>query len=107
LGAGFVSAFSGGGTLVLAGLGLLLVLFFRYRGRHRGWSALPYGLGASAVVLLLPYVLRPGPCPPGGPSPDCYRAFTVGTFATAVAIAFVGLGFALYELRSLRKRVTG
>jgi predicted cobalt transporter CbtA len=96
IGAGFVSFFSGGGPLLVAGLALAVGLGFRFRAAARGWSALVYGLGASVAVLLLPYVLRPPRCQTG--SPGCFDAFTRGTFIAAVLIAAVGAGLALFEL---------
>ena len=62
VGAGFYGLFSGGGLLLVAGLGLGAYLAFRYRRAARGWSGFVYGAGATAAVLLLPYVLHPPPC---------------------------------------------
>jgi hypothetical protein len=96
VGAGFYGLFSGGGLLLLAGLGLCGYLAFRYRRAARGWSAAVYGAGATTAVLLLPYVLRPPPCLRG--SAGCYQAFTDVAFTAAALMAVAGLVLALLEL---------
>jgi hypothetical protein len=101
IGIGFVSFFSGGGLLLLAGLAVSVTLFFRNRGRLQGWPALLYGAGITAAVLLLPYVLRPSPCVAGGAG--CYQGFTIGTFTVALVVALTGIGFAVLELRRGRR----
>ncbi len=104
IGVGFVSAFSGGGLFLLVGLGLAvgLALKYRYRRRWRGWSALPYGVGASVAIFLLPYVLRPSPCVQQA-SVGCYEGFTIGVFIVAILLALAGIGFGLMELRRWRR----
>jgi hypothetical protein len=102
IGVGFVSAFSGGALLLLAGLAIGITLFVRNRGHRRGWPALLYGAGSSAAFLLLPFVFRPSQCTAGVGS-GCYRGFTVGTFAVALAIAVTGLAFAVLEVRRGRR----
>ena len=97
IGIGFVSVFSGGGLLLLAGLAIGITLFFRNRGRLRGWPALLYGAGITTAILLLPYILRPSPCVAGGAG--CYYGFTIGTFSVALIVAASGLAFAVVELR--------
>jgi hypothetical protein len=97
VGIGFVSVFSGGGLLLIAGLAIAVTLFFRNRGRLQGWPALLYGAGITTAVLLLPYVLRPSPCVAGGAG--CYQGFTIGTFTVALIVALTGLAFAVVELR--------
>jgi hypothetical protein len=98
IGIGFFSAFSGGIILLLLGLAIGVTLFVRRRGHRQGWPALLYGAGVATAVLLLPYILDPGPCSAAGGS-GCYQAFTIGTFAAAVLVAFAGLAFAIVELR--------
>jgi hypothetical protein len=102
IGIGFVSAFSGGSLLLLAGMGIGLTLFVRTRGRRRGWPALLYGAGITTALLLLPYIVRPGPCV-AGVGAGCYRAFTVAIFGVALALAGAGLAFAVVELRRGRR----
>jgi hypothetical protein len=99
-GAGFYGLFSGGAVLLLAGAGLGACLAFRYRRAARGWSAFVYGAGATAAVLLFPYVLHPPPCLRS--SAGCYQAFTDLAFAGAVAVALAGLALALVELSRRR-----
>lgn len=98
IGVGFVSVFSGGVLLLLVGLVIGVTLFVRNRGHRRGWPALLYGAGIATAAPLLPYVLAPPPCRAGVGS-GCYQAFTVATFAVAVAIAVTGLAFAVLEMR--------
>jgi hypothetical protein len=102
IGVGFVSAFSGGVLLLLAGLVISVTLFVRNRGHRQGWPALLYGAGIATAVLLLPYVFAPPPCNAGVGS-GCYQGFTVGTFAVALLIALLGLTFAVLELRRGRR----
>jgi hypothetical protein len=102
IGIGFVSLFSGGVLLLLAGLAIAVILFLRNRRRRLGWPALLYGAGITTAVLLFPYVLRPAPCVAGTGS-GCYQAFTIGTFAVAVVVALAGLVFAVLELRGGRR----
>jgi hypothetical protein len=92
IGLGFVSAFSGGLVLLLPGLALGLFLFFRRRGRRRGWPALLYGAGITTAVFLLPYVFQPAP----------YQGFTIGTFVVAILVALTGLVFSIQEVRGPR-----
>ena len=96
IGIGFVSVFSGGALLLLAGLALAVILFLRNRGGRRGWPALLYAAGVTTALLLLPYVLGPTSCVAGA---GCYQAFTVGTFAVAMVVAVTGLVFAVIEVR--------
>jgi hypothetical protein len=98
IGIGFFSAFSGGIILLLLGLAIGVTLFIRRRGHRQGWPALLYGAGVATAVLLFPYILDPAPCSAAGGS-GCYQAFTIGTFAAAVIVAFAGLTFAIVELR--------
>jgi hypothetical protein len=98
IGIGFVSAFSGGSVLLIAGLAIGITLFVRTRGRRQGWPALLYGAGISTAVLLLPVVVRPTPCVSGAGA-GCYRGFTLGTFGVALLVAVTGLVFAVVELR--------
>jgi hypothetical protein len=102
VGIGFVSVFSGGLLLLLAGLAIAITLFVRNRGRRRGWPALLYGAGITTGLLLLPYVISPQPCVSGAGA-GCYQAFTVGTFAVAVLVALTGLAFAIVEVRGARR----
>lgn len=102
IGIGFVSAFSGGSLLLLAGLAIGVTLFVRTRGRRQGWPALLYGTGVTTAVLLLPVIARPSPCVAGAGA-GCYQGFTVGTFAVAVIVALSGLAFAVVELRRGRR----
>ena len=102
IGIGFVSLFSGGLLLLLAGLALAVILFLRNRGGWRGWPALLYGAGVTTALLLLPYVLGPTSCV-AGVGAGCYQAFTVGTFAVAMVVAFTGLAFAVVEVRRGRR----
>ena len=102
IGIGFVSYFSGGGLLLLAGLAVAIILFVRNRHRRQGWPALLYGAGITTGLLLLPYVLRQSSCVAGGGA-GCYQAFTVGVFAVAVVLALVGLAFAVVEVRRARR----
>lgn len=98
IGIGFVTAFSGGLLLLVAGLVIGITLFIRRRGRRQGWPALLYGAGIATAVLLLPYVLQPPPCRAGSAT-GCYQAFTIGTFVVAILVALAGLAFAIVELR--------
>jgi hypothetical protein len=98
IGVGFVSAFSGGIVLLLAGLVIAVTLFVRNRGRRQGWPALLYGAGLATALLLSPYAFGPSPCVAGVGS-GCYRGFTVGAFAVAVGLAVAGLAFAVLEVR--------
>jgi len=102
IGIGFVSVFSGGLLLLLAGLALAVILFLRNRGGRRGWPALLYGAGVTTALLLLPYVLGPTSCL-AGVGAGCYQAFTVGTFAVAMVVALTGLAFAVVEVRRGRR----
>ena len=102
IGVGFVSAFSGGVLLLLAGLVMGVTLFVRNRGHRQGWPALLYGAGISTAFLLSPFVFRPSECSAGVGS-GCYHAFTVGTFAVALLVAVLGLTFAVLELRRGRR----
>ena len=102
VGIGFVSAFSGGGLLLLAGLAIGVTLFVRNRDRRRGWPALLYGAGVTTALLLLPYIFGPSSCVAGAGA-GCYQAFTVGTFAVAMVIALTGLAFAFVEVRRARR----
>jgi len=102
VGAGFYGLFSGGGLLLVAGFALGAYLAFRYRRAARGWSGFVYGAGATAAVLLLPYVLHPPPCLRG--SAGCYQAFTDVAFVAATLMASAGLALALLELARGRKR---
>ena len=102
IGIGFVSYFSGGGWLLLAGLAIAVTLFLRNRRHRQGWPAVMYGAGIATAVLLLPYLLRPAPCVSGNGA-GCYQAFTIGTFAVAVALALAGLVFAVLELRGAHR----
>jgi len=102
IGIGFVSLFSGGLLLLLAGLALAVILFLRNRGGRRGWPALLYGAGVTTALLLLPYVLGPTSCV-AGVGAGCYQAFTVATFAVAMAVALTGLAFAVVEVRRGRR----
>ena len=102
LGIGFVTYFSGGGLLLLAGLAIAVILFVRNRRRRQGWPALLYGAGITTALLLLPYVVRPSPCVAGAGA-GCYQAFTVVIFGAAVVLAGAGLVFAVIELRSARR----
>jgi len=102
IGIGFVSAFSGGALLLLAGLALTVILLVRNRRGRRGWPALLYGAGITTALLLLPYVLGPTSCV-AGTGAGCYQAFTVGTFAIAMVIALTGLTFAVVEVRRGRR----
>lgn len=102
IGTGFVSAFSGGWLLLLAGLVIALVMAIRFRHRWRGWPAILYGAGASITTLLLPYVLHPPPCVAGSGS-GCYQAFTIDVFVVAVVLAAVGIGLAIVEVRGWRR----
>jgi hypothetical protein len=98
IGVGFVSAFSGGILLLLAGLLIAVTLFIRNRGHRQGWPALLYGAGLATALLLSPYVFLPSQCT-AALSSGCYRGFTVGTFAVAVGVALAGLAFAVLEVR--------
>src|SRR2546430_17227482 len=89
VGAGFYGLFSGGGLLLVAGFGLGAYLAFRYRRAARGWSGFVYGAGATAAVLLLPYVLHPPPCPRG--SAGRYQAFPHLPFLAPTPVASAGL----------------
>jgi hypothetical protein len=102
VGIGFVSAFSGGLLLLLAGLAIAVTLFVRNRARRRGWPALLYGAGITTALLLLPYLVGPSPCVSGAGA-GCYEAFTVGTFAVAMLLALTGLAFAVVEVRGARR----
>jgi hypothetical protein len=102
IGIGFVSFFSGGGLLLVAGLVIGVTLFLRNRGRWHGWPALLYGAGIAAAILLLPYILRPSPCVAGAGS-GCFQGFTIGTFSVALAVAAAGFAFAVVELRRSRR----
>jgi hypothetical protein len=102
VGIGFVSVFSGGALLLLAGLAIAVILFVRNRDRRRGWPALLYGAGVTTALLLLPYVIGPSTCVAGAGT-GCYQAFTVGTFAVAVVMALTGLAFAFVEVRRARR----
>ena len=102
IGIGFVSYFSGGGWLLLAGLAIAVILFLRNRRHRQGWPALLYGAGITTAVLLLPYLLRPSPCVAGNGA-GCYLGFTIGTFAVAVIVGLAGLAFAVLELRAGRR----
>ena len=95
IGIGFFSVFSGGILLLVLGLAIGVTLFIRRRGRRQGWPALLYGAGVATAALLLPYILQP-PCLVG--ARGCYQAFTIGTFAVALAVALAGLVFAALEL---------
>jgi hypothetical protein len=101
VGAGFYGLFVGGALLILIGLGLGAYLAYRHRRAARGWSAFVYGAGATAAVLLLPYVFSPPPCVRG--SVGCYQAFTDIAFAGALVVAAAGLGLALIEIYRWRK----
>ncbi len=105
MGAGFVAAFTGGTSLLVFGLILAVVVGVRYRGRYRGYSALPYATGSTAALLLLPYVVGRVPCQATAGSPDCYRAVTLWVFAAAVCLAVAGLAGAVLELWFWRRRV--
>lgn len=98
VGIGFVTLFAGGGLLLLAGLVIAGILFWRNRRHRRGWPALLYGAGIVVTLLLLPYVLRPSPCVAGAGA-GCYQSFTIGTFAVAVIVAVAGMVLAVLELR--------
>ena len=98
IGVGFVSVFSGGILLLLAGLVIAVTLFIRNRGRRQGWPALLYGAGLATALLISPFVFLPSPCVAGVGS-GCYRGFTVGTFAVAIGLALAGLAFAALEVR--------
>jgi hypothetical protein len=102
VGVGFVSVFSGGGLLLLAGLAIAVTLFVRNRGRRQGWPALLYGAGITTALLLLPYVLQPSRCV-ASDGTGCYQAFTVGTFAVAIVLALTGLTFAVVDVRRGRR----
>ena len=102
IGIGFVSAFSGGTLLLIAGLAMAVALFFRTRGHRQGWPALLYGTGITTALLLLPYVVRPSPCVAGSGA-GCYQAFTAAVFGVAVVLAGAGLVFAVIELRGARR----
>jgi len=102
IGIGFVSVFSGGLLLLLAGLALAVILFLRNRHGRRGWPALLYGAGITTALLLLPYVVGPANCVAGAGA-GCYQAFTVGTFAVAMVVALSGLAFAVIEVRRNRR----
>ena len=102
IGIGFVSVFSGGALLLLAGLALAVILFLRNRSGRRGWPALLYGAGVTTALLLLPYVLGPTSCL-AGVGAGCYQAFTVATFAVAMVVALTGLAFAVVEVRRGRQ----
>lgn len=102
IGTGFVSAFSGGWLLLVAGLAIALTMTIRFRHRWRGWPALLYGAGVSIATLLLPYLLHPQPCVAGSSS-GCYQAFTISVFAVAVVLAALGIGLAIVELRGWRR----
>jgi hypothetical protein len=102
IGVGFVSAFSGGSLLLLAGLAIAVTLFLRNRGHRQGWPALLYGAGITTALLLSPFVFRPSQCAAGVGS-GCYQGFTVGTFAVALIIAVTGLAFAVIEVRRERR----
>lgn len=101
IGIGFVTYFSGGGLLLLAGLAIAVTLFVRNRGHRRGWPALLYGAGITTAVLLLPYIVRPSPCVAGAGA-GCYQAFTLAIFDIALIVAATGLAFAVVELRRRR-----
>jgi hypothetical protein len=101
IGIGFVSAFSGGGLLLLAGLAIAITLLVRNRRRRQGWPAMLYGAGITTALLLLPYLLHPVPCVAGGAG--CYQAVTVSIFAVAVVVALTGLAFAVVEVRRARR----
>ena len=103
IGIGFVSVFSGGALLLLAGLALAVILLLRNRGGRRGWPALLYGAGVTTALLLLPYVLGPTSCV-AGVGAGCYQAFTLGTFAVAIVVAVTGLAFAVIEVRHGRRQ---
>jgi len=104
IGVGFVTAFSGGALFLLIGVVLAfgLGMKYRYRRRWRGWSALPYGAGASVALLLSPYVVHPPPCvhKSGG---SCYQGFTVGVFVAAAVLALAGLGLGALEVHRWRR----
>jgi hypothetical protein len=102
VGIGFVSVFSGGVLLLLAGLAIAVTLFVRNRAHRRGWPALLYASGVTTALLLLPYVLSPPQCVAGSGT-GCYQAFTVGTFAVAMVLALAGLAFAVVEVRRSRQ----
>jgi hypothetical protein len=104
IGVGFVTAFGGGSFLLLVGvvLAIGLTIKYRYRRRWRGWSALPYGIGASVALFLSPYVFRPSPCVQK-PAASCYQGFTVGVFVAAVALALAGLALGVWEVRHWRR----
>jgi hypothetical protein len=102
IGTGFVTAFSGGRLLLLAGFVIAVTMAIRFRHRWRGWPAILYGAGASVATLLLPYLLHPPPCV-GGSSSGCYQAFTIGVFVAGVVLAAVGIGLAIVELRGWRR----
>jgi len=102
IGIGFISLFSGGTLLLLAGLLLGVVLFFRHRGRWQGWPALLYGAGITAAVLLLPDIVRPAPCVAESAT-GCYRTFTAAVFGVALVLAVAGLALAVVELRRSRR----
>ncbi|MDQ6710298.1 MAG: hypothetical protein M3Z11_07040, partial [Candidatus Dormibacteraeota bacterium] len=93
-----------GSLLLLVGFALAigLAIKYRYRRRWRGWSALPYGLGSSVAILLLPYVLRPSPCVQTSVV-GCYQAFTIGVFLAALLLALAGLALGVLELRRWRR----
>jgi hypothetical protein len=97
IGIGFVSAFSGGLLLLVAGLAIGITLFIRRRGRRQGWPALLYGAGITAALLLLPYLIQSQPCV-GGRGTGCYLGFTIGTFIVALLVAITGLGYAIVEV---------
>lgn len=102
IGIGFVSVFSGGALLLLAGVAIAITLFLRNRDRRRGWPALLYGAGVTTAMLLVTYVLSPPPCVAGAGA-GCYQAFTFGTFAVAMLLALAGLAFAFVEVRRGRR----
>jgi hypothetical protein len=98
IGLGFVSAFSGGVVLLVAGLAIGLFLFFRRRGRRQGWPALLYGAGITTAVFLLPYVFQPAACV-ASQGAGCYQGFTIGTFVVSLLVALAGLAFSIQEVR--------
>jgi hypothetical protein len=102
IGVGFVSASSGGGWLLVAGLVIGVTLFVRNRGHRQGWPALLYGAGITTAFLVAPFVFRPSECSAGVGS-GCYQGFTVGTFTVALLVAVLGLTLAVLELRRGRR----
>lgn len=106
IGVGFVGAFSGGLTLLLIGIAVVVFTARRYRRHRRGWSAAIYAAGASIALFLSPYIFKESRCVQKTDS-GCYHTFTLVVFLVALFLAAAGLVLGVIEIRSWRRSASG